>query len=188
MVRYSLLCSTCRKRKKKLDKIILKSGIQENDLITSFNETSDPTQLSSNHYYTEVSYTKIKTKYIQINGKLQPKETTVYVYDKGKKYSSILTRAIINTLNPELAAYGYVLYEEQRPGKDLYVPYDDMFSLYIPMTPYMNNEKEVVDKAIRKGLENVSSCTKSLQFPPEDIDKLFNEIIESDLYKNILKL
>lgn len=173
---------------KKLDKILITSGLREDDLIDPYNTTGNLSQLFASPEYTEVKMTSEKRIQVKTPSGYVPKTVSEYHYDKGKKYSEILNRAILNNKNPTLGAYGYALYTLHSATGDFYVKYNDDYSLYIPFEVYLKGKKEEVDRAILAGLKNTAYCTKAITDSDQDIEDLFKEIKQSSLYKDILNL
>lgn len=172
----------------KLDSIILFSGIAETDLTTNFNSTYNLEEVFSTGKFSIINFTSEESYVERIGNKEVHKTKTKYHYTTGVRYSSMLDRAIINNLNPELAKYGYSYYSLRTKDDLFFVNYDDIFCLYIPIKAYIKGDIAAVNNSIMSGLKNKIDCTRGMEYTPKQIKALYNKVVTSDLYKNILKL
>lgn len=173
---------------KRLDEFILASGICESDVVSDFNKTTDLGQLFKGNKYTEVSYTSIEKRQERTKQGYKTVEIATYSYKEGVMCSAQLNRAILNKKNKELPIYGYDLYVTAGSVDSFYVKYNEDFSLYIDYEAYLKNDFKKVNESILRGLQNTADCNKKLSALESSVNEVFDEIKESDLYINILKL
>jgi len=170
-----------------LDAIIIMTGLSEAELKNSNSFKTDNLSTLDPKTTFQIDWSHDDVIFVQgPTGKLIRKEVTIHHYSVPISWSTQLIRALLNIKNPELAKYGYKLYNISSEIGDFYVPFTKHYSLYINYDAYMKDDYKKVNEGIIKGIENTTEYTKVLNNSTKAavIKKLYN----SDLYKNVLKL
>ena len=169
--------------KKKLEELVLLSGIEINDVF-DISSDSYPTPQVSDKLRFRVH--RVKTVWVKDQWRTVPKEVDEYTYDTAIDKPVQLLRAMLNMKAPWLNNYELNIYKDSNL---FFVKFDKNFSLYLSVSSILSNPKTIcID--ILEGYKNQKEY-KRKSISVFTIQRAFYKFIKSELYlklKNYPKL